>query len=44
MALIAGIPHSADVYALRDSEIFAVPKEAFFEACDAEPAVIAIRN
>jgi len=40
MALIAGIPHSADVYALRDSEIFAVPKEAFFEACDAEPAVM----
>ncbi|MBU1378194.1 MAG: patatin-like phospholipase family protein [Alphaproteobacteria bacterium] len=40
MALIAGIPHSADVYALRDSEIFAVPKDAFFEACDAEPAVM----
>lgn len=40
MALIAGIPHTADVYALRDSEIFAVPKDAFFEACDAEPAVM----
>lgn len=40
MAMIAGIPHSADVYALRDSEIFAVPKDAFFEACDAEPAVM----
>lgn len=40
MALIAGVTHSADVYALRDSEIFAVPKDAFFEACDAEPAVM----
>lgn len=40
MALIAGIPHTADVYALRDSEIFAVPKDAFFEACDTEPAVM----
>ncbi|MBI1199734.1 MAG: cyclic nucleotide-binding domain-containing protein [Phenylobacterium sp.] len=40
MALIAGIPHTANVYALRDSEIFAVPKEAFFEACDADAAVM----
>jgi len=40
MALIAGIPHSADVYALRDSEIFAVPKQAFFEACEADGAVM----
>ena len=40
MALIAGIPHSADVYALRDSEIFAVPKAAFFEACDADAQVM----
>jgi NTE family protein len=40
MALIAGIPHSADVYALRDSEIFAVPKEAFFEACEEDGAVM----
>lgn len=40
MALIAGVPHSADVYALRDSEIFAVPKQAFFEACDADAAVM----
>lgn len=40
MALIAGIPHSADVYALRDSEIFAVPKQAFFEACDADGSVM----
>jgi len=40
MALIAGIPHSADVYALRDSEIFAVPKDAFFEACEEDGAVM----
>lgn len=40
MALIAGIPHSADVYALRDSEIFAVPKNAFFEACDEDASVM----
>ena len=40
MALIAGVPHSADVYALRDSEVFAVPKDVFFEACDADAAVM----
>lgn len=40
MALIAGAPHSADVYALRDSEIVSVPKAAFFEACDADAAVM----
>ncbi|MCW5760976.1 MAG: cyclic nucleotide-binding domain-containing protein, partial [Phenylobacterium sp.] len=40
MALIAGIPHSADVYALRDSEIFAIPKKAFFDACDADADVM----
>jgi NTE family protein len=40
MALIAGVPHSADVYALRDSEIFAVPKDAFFEACDEDASVM----
>ncbi len=40
MSLIAGAPHSADVVALRDSEIIAVPKETFFEACEAEPDVM----
>ena len=40
MAMIAGIPHSADVYALRDSEIFAMPKEAFFAACDSDGSVM----
>ena len=40
MALIAGVPHSADVYALRDSEIFAVPKDAFFAACEEDAGVM----
>lgn len=40
MALIAGAPHSADVVALRDSEIFALPRDAFFEACDADASVM----
>jgi NTE family protein len=40
MALIAEVPHSADVVALRDSEVFAVPKQAFFEACEADPALM----
>lgn len=40
MALIAGAPHSADVVALRDSEIFALPRDAFFEACESDPSVM----
>lgn len=40
MALIAGAPHSADVVALRDSEIFALPRDAFFEACEADASVM----
>ncbi|HEX7947641.1 MAG TPA: cyclic nucleotide-binding domain-containing protein, partial [Phenylobacterium sp.] len=40
MALIAGIPHSADVYALRDSEIFAMPKAAFFAAAEEDSSVM----
>jgi NTE family protein len=40
MSLIAGAPHSADVVAIRDSEIIAVPKDTFFEACEAEPDVM----
>jgi NTE family protein len=40
MALIAGAPHSADVVALRDSEIFALPREAFFEACESDVSVM----
>ena len=34
MSLIVGAPHSADVVALRDSELFALPREDFFEASD----------
>jgi len=40
MSLIANAPHSADVVALRDSEILAVPREIFFEACEADTAVM----
>ena len=40
MSLIANAPHSADVVALRDSEIIAVPRETFFEACEADTAVM----
>ena len=38
MSLIAEAPHSADVVALRDSEIIAVPRDTFFEACEADTA------
>lgn len=40
MALIAGQPHSARVVALRDSEIFAVPRQVFFAAADERPEVM----
>jgi NTE family protein len=40
MALIAEAPHSADVVALRDSEIFALPADVFFDACDEDPSVM----
>ncbi|THD76222.1 MAG: cyclic nucleotide-binding domain-containing protein [Phenylobacterium sp.] len=40
MALVAGAPHSADVVALRDSEIFALPREVFFDACEADASVM----
>ena len=40
MALIAGAPHSADVVALRDSEILALPRDAFFEVARNEPEVM----
>jgi NTE family protein len=41
MALIAGAPHSADVVALRDSEIFSLPREVFLEACETDASVMA---
>jgi NTE family protein len=40
MALIAGAPHSAQVVALRDSEIFSLPRDVFFDACEADSAVM----
>lgn len=40
MALITGLPHSGSVVALRDSEIFALPRDVFFEACQTNPAVM----
>lgn len=40
MAMIAGTPHSATVVALRDSEILALPREAFFEAAAANPELM----
>ena len=40
MAMIAGTPHSADVVALRDSEILALPREVFFEAVRTRPEVM----
>lgn len=37
MAMLAGTPHTAAVVALRDTEILALPREAFFEAARTEP-------
>lgn len=37
MAMLAGGGHTADVVALRDSEILALPRDAFFEAARTEP-------
>ena len=40
MALIAGSPHSATVVALRDSEVLSLPRDDFFQAIEAYPAVM----
>jgi NTE family protein len=40
MALIAGTPHSAQVVALRDSEVLALSREDFFDSADRDPAVM----
>lgn len=37
MAMLAGTHHTADVVALRDSEVLALPRDAFFEAARTEP-------
>lgn len=41
MAMLAGTTHMANVVALRDSDIVALPRDAFFEAARAEPALMA---
>ncbi len=40
MAMIAGSQHSANVVALRDSEILAMPREVFFAEAERDPAVM----
>jgi NTE family protein len=40
MALIAGTPHTSDVVALRDSEVLALPRDAFFDVARTEPEVM----
>ena len=37
MAMLAGTEHTADVVALRDCEVLALPRDAFFEAARKEP-------
>lgn len=41
MSLLAGTPHTATVAALRDSEILALPRDAFFAAARKAPALLA---
>lgn len=40
MSLISGAPHSGTVVALRDSEVFALPRDVFFDACEADATVM----
>jgi NTE family protein len=37
MAMLAGTHHTADVVALRDSQVLALPRDAFFEAARTQP-------
>ena len=37
MAMLAGTTHTAEVVALRDSEVLALPRDAFFDAARTEP-------
>jgi NTE family protein len=41
MALIAGTPHTATVLAMRDSEVLALPRRAFFDAARKDPSLMA---
>ena len=40
MALIAGTPHSANVVAIRDSEVLALPRADFFAAAEHSPELM----
>jgi NTE family protein len=40
ISLLADIPHTATVVALRDSELHAMPREAFFAAIQKQPAIM----
>ena len=40
MAMVAGTPHTATVVALRDSELMALPRDAFFSASQRDPSVM----
>lgn len=40
MSMIAGTPHTSTVVALRDSEILALPRDAFFDAARRHPEVM----
>ena len=40
MSVISGAPHSGHLVALRDSEVYALPREDFLLACEADPALL----
>jgi NTE family protein len=40
MAMVGGTPHSANMVALRDSEVLSLPREDFFEAAEEDPTVM----
>lgn len=40
MALVGGTAHSANMVALRDSEVLALPRDDFFEAAEDDPTVM----
>jgi NTE family protein len=40
ISLLADIPHTATVVAMRDSELLAMPREAFFAAVQKHPAIL----
>jgi NTE family protein len=41
MSMVAGTPHTATVVALRDSELMAMPRGAFLQAIQRDPAIMA---